>query len=803
MPKSRKRRAAGSRANNVKPIIAATVLACAAPQAWGQAVPAETRLPEVTISVPPSVPQKYQLPATTESVTRERMEESINVMNTEDALKYMPSLIVRKRNFGDQQAPLATRTSGLGQSARSLIYADGFLLSSLIGNNNTSASPRWALVSPEEIERIDVMYGPFSAAYPGNSMGAVVEITTRMPQKLEVGAKVQGASQNFSLYGTSNTYNSKQYSGILGNRTGDLSWWLSANHLDSQTQPLAIITALATTPSAAGAPTTGGIIDKDRLGRTIAVIGAGGIERKQQETLKAKVAYDFNAEWRAAYTVGFFQNAAKSRVETYLRDAAGNPVFSGADLNIGGYRFTGGGAIGATAFSSASGIYNLAQEHLAQSVSLKSNMQREWDWEAIVSSTRFGTDTTRFPGFAAFAGNAASPNALPGAVNGGAGTLTALDGTGWYTADLKAIWRPQGIKGAHQLSFGLHTDRYALASNTSTTADWISGGALATTAQSQGKTSTDAIWIQDAWRFAPQWKLTLGGRQEYWRARDGFNYATNAASSSTQIQPNLDSSKFSPKTSLAWEANRDWRVTASYGTAFRFPTVTELYQAVNSGATIVTPNPNLRPERAYSGELAMERAVENSRVRVSLFQENLSDALISQNSTIPGSTLIGSSTQNIDRIRSRGVELVGEKGDALIRGLDLSGSMTFVDSKILSDPNFRNSANVLTDVTGKFTPNIPRYKATAVATYRHDEHWSSTLAARYSARVWATVDNMDINPNTYQGFDHYFVVDVRMRYQFHKQWSAALGIENLNNQKYFLFHPFPQRTVVAELKFAL
>ena len=139
----------------------------------------------------------------------------------------------------------------------------------------------------------------------------------------------------------------------------------------------------------------------------------------------------------------------------------------------------------------------------------------------------------------------------------------------------------------------------------------------------------------------------------------------------------------------------------------------------------------------------------------------------------------------------------------MIHGLDLSGSMTLVDSKILSDPNFRNAAGALTDVTGKYTPNIPRFKSTALATYRHDEHWSGTLAARYSARVWATLDNTDINPNTYQGFDHYFVMDARVRYQFHKQWSAALGIENLNNQKYFLFHPFPQRTVVAELKFAL
>jgi iron complex outermembrane receptor protein len=336
---------------------------------------------------------------------------------------------------------------------------------------------------------------------------------------------------------------------------------------------------------------------------------------------------------------------------------------------------------------------------------------------------------------------------------------------------------------------------------TSATANWISDTAGATTALALGRTSTDALWIQDAWRFAPRFKLTLGGRQESWRAYDGLNFST--APASNVLQPAISSNKFSPKASLAWDANPDWRVTASYGTAYRFPTVTELYQAVTVAGVIFTPNPNLRPERAYSGELAVEHILAKGRVRVSLFQENLTDALISQNSTIPGTNTIGASVQNIDSIRSQGIELVAERSDALMRGLDLSGSMTFVDSKILSDPNFRNAAGVLTDVTGKYTPNIPRFKSTAVATYRYDENWTGTLAARYSARVWATIDNTDVYPNTYQGFANYFVMDARVRYQFHKQWSAALGVENLNNRKYFLFHPFPQRTFMAELKFAL
>jgi len=46
----------------------------------------------------------------------------------------------------------------------------------------------------------------------------------------------------------------------------------------------------------------------------------------------------------------------------------------------------------------------------------------------------------------------------------------------------------------------------------------------------------------------------------------------------------------------------------------------------------------------------------------------------------------------------------------------------------------------------------------------------------------------------------FFVVDLRVRWQIDKQWSAAFGIDNANNDKYWNFHPYPQRTYVAELK---
>ena len=91
-------------------------------------------------------------PNTIVTTDRKRIDQTVNIVDTEDAAKYMPSIFIRKRNYGDTQAVIATRTWGVNSSARTLVYADNILLSALIGNNNTIGAPRWGLVSPDEIK---------------------------------------------------------------------------------------------------------------------------------------------------------------------------------------------------------------------------------------------------------------------------------------------------------------------------------------------------------------------------------------------------------------------------------------------------------------------------------------------------------------------------------------------------------------------------------------------------------------------------------------------------------------------------
>src|SRR3569623_1897408 len=142
------------------------------PAAWAE----EQALPEMIVSLPrPAVVTNNPSPSA--EVSQDQIRE-MNVINVEDSLKYTPSLFIRKRYVGDRNGIIASRTAGSLQSAWSLVYADGLLLSNLLGNSY-NFPPRWNIVGSEDIENIEVLYGPFSALLPGNSAGATILIHIR------------------------------------------------------------------------------------------------------------------------------------------------------------------------------------------------------------------------------------------------------------------------------------------------------------------------------------------------------------------------------------------------------------------------------------------------------------------------------------------------------------------------------------------------------------------------------------------------------------------------------------------------
>ncbi|MFG6463192.1 TonB-dependent receptor [Roseateles sp. DXS20W] len=755
-----------------------------------------TRLGLVRVAgaAPSSLPTN--IPTTRETVTREDIERSINATDSEDALKYLPSLLVRKRYIGDyNHAILSSRASGTGNSARSAVYADGVLLSNYLGNGvgGLSFPPRWGLVTPEEIERVDVMYGPFSAAYPGNSVGAVVDYQTRMPTRFEAYAKLGYSTQPSELYGLKATYRAWQASASVGSRDGAFSWWLNVNRTDSDGQPLTFATRPANTATAGtvGTTVTGAVAGLNNANAPWYLIGAGTQYSTTQDHLKLKLAYDISPTVRASYVLGLWRNAADGNSVSWLRDAAGNPVYKGTldpvskkeFIFIDGKQFAG----------PTGGDFALTREklqHAMHGVSVKSHTGGEWDWEVAASLYDYRRDDKR---------QNAATNPQPGALSGGAGTLADGSGTGWHSLAAKGIWRPAGT--AHVVDFGLQQDSYKLNYLTSNIAgNYLADGPGEMVNKVRGKTRLQAAYAQDAWLITTDWKAVLGLRAEHWQAFDGRTDFSATGTPAPSIYAARSANFLSPKAALSWQATAQTVLKASVGRAVRMPTVSELYGATSTTNSQYINDPNLQPEKSWTAELSAESAWGALQSRVTLFAETTRDSLYSQTLLDPVLNRNVSRVQNIDRIATTGLEATLAAADLVLKGLDLSASVTVTDSKIKANRGFVVTPG---DTLGKWQPNIPRWRATALAAYRFNDAWSASLAARYSGRQYRTLNNADVNGFAYQGVSKYATADLRVLWRISRQWSAAAGIDNLNNYQYWNFHNYPQRSYSAELKFDL
>lgn len=764
--------------NTSIPAVTAALLTLAPAGAFAHETAADALHREIVVTADPAEPGPPSRPATTVTLDAETIRTRINAVSVEDTLKYLPSLVIRKRHAGDNFAPIATRTSGLGASARSLIYADGALLSALIANNNGNGSPRWTLVTPAEIDSVSVQYGPFSAAYPGNAIGTVVTITTRMPEALELRAGTLSSVQQFDLYGTHRNLPTWQVSGSVGDRVGPLALLLAATRTLAHGQPISIVTVPGTTQPAG---TRGGLAGLNRVGQPIRLLGASGIERHDQATYKLKAALTLAPGIRLAYTLGIWTDATSAEVQSYQTTPAGAPSYATA----------GSGAT--TGFNA--GLYRRAALHLSQALGL-TGQAPGLDWQVIATSYRYARDWQTNP--SPDAASATSPatgfiairNDLPGALAGGPGTIQRQDGTGWVTLDSSARL---ALAAGQELSLGAHADRETLDAATYALANWRDAGSALGQLRSRsfGNTRTLALWAQHTIRFVPAATLTLGGRQEWWRAWGGLNATLTATLRDTLRQPERTFAGFSPKASLEWHGAGGWSARLSAAQAWRMPTVGELYQTVTIGTLLANPNPGLQPERARSAELALEHRDRHGTARVSLFNEVIDGALISQLSAATGASFV----QNVDRTRARGVELALDRRD-VVPGLDLAASLTWADA-ITS----RNAA--LPAAEGKLLPSVPRWKGNAVLTWRATPKVSLTGAVRFTSRNYGSLTNDDIVGQTFQGFYKYTVIDLRAQFKPTEQITFAAGVDNLNNNSYFLFHPFPQRTVFVQMDWKL
>ncbi|TDU28617.1 iron complex outermembrane receptor protein [Panacagrimonas perspica] len=710
--------------------------------------------------------KRADLPGASAGVTGTELRERVFI-NTEDALRHLPDLTIRKRYVGDRNALIGGRSHGTLQAPRGVVYADGVLLSNFLGRFN---APRWNMVAPEEISRVDVLYGPYSALYPGNSIGTTVLITTRDPNEFTTSGRVQFFSQDYKGYGYQDDYGGRQYSAFTGNRWGAWSGTLGINRLENDSQPMQYATGTrVNNPSAAviasAVPVTGAIRDRDSRNQPRLILGpdGGSLEGNEQNQVKGRLSYQ-NDLFRADAQVGFWVNDFDRDGVSFLRDAGGATVTRG-NIRVGDDIYT----VANNAFGPQEG----REEHLMSSLTVRTQRDSGWNFSGVGSIYHIGEDELR--------------SSSPTDANTRAGNIVeGGSGDGWWNADLQASYRADGLP--HTITLGYYHSSYDLDSKTFSAAEWRHGGRGTLTSASQGSTRQQALYAQDAWEFRPLWTATAGVRVEFWDAFDGQRQRTESGAVVTAPYDDLDEDAVSPKLSIAY-APEAYTLRYSVGRGVRFATVSELFQGSQTGTNIVNNNPDLKPEDSISHDLTLETVLaDRHQVRVSLFYDRVKDTIAQQLNQATNVTNI----QNVDRVDTHGVEFVyGIK--ELLPNVDLDANLSLVNSKIEKN-------DALPQTVGKHWVRVPNVRANLVANWRFLPQWNANLAARRSGRQYSDLDNQDTNDHVFGGASKFTTVDSRVAWHFRETIELGVGVENLTDEEYYIFHPYPGRTWIAELR---
>ena len=251
------------------------------------------------------------------TVIRESELRRLKIYALDEAIKWEAGLYA-KRTKGLSDSIPSIQLRGLPGQDRTLILLDGIPI-----NGGYSGLVDLNELSIEDVERIEVIRGPMSALYGGNSMGGVINIITKTPKKFY-------ASASYG-YGTDNTY---RYAINIGNRFWNkLSFDVGHEWEETNGYP----TSLVTRSISSGTGTLkGGWLTYSTSGTAKWVIGDKGDNTAKRWNVHAKGVYDITETGRL--TVSFqkgFHRYDYDRPHTYLRDQNGKLTYKGY-VNVGG-----------------------------------------------------------------------------------------------------------------------------------------------------------------------------------------------------------------------------------------------------------------------------------------------------------------------------------------------------------------------------------------------------------------------------------------------------------------------------------
>ena len=681
-----------------------------------------------------------------------------SVPTVDKALDLTPGLyIFRTRGVPDVGTRISLR--GFNGASRSLVLLDGQPV-----NDGYTGDVTWTSLPLGEIERVEVVRGPFSALYGGNAMGGVINVLTRRVTARSLSATAQGG-----------TYGTAQGSAHYADRIGSFGFSVGYQRLQTDgyaPRPIAV----SPSTGSGGIRATGVIPTRSSTGAPAFIVGSAGENWYDQDA--ARVKGDWVPDARTTLSAHYiYQRSAYGYdgPSSALRDADGQPIDRGAVL------FDDGGVVQRMTLTPGTFLQGPGQDasHLVGARLLRL-MGKSHVWRVSGGTYRQPDSATR------------TPTAATATATGGPGT-TALRDSRTTFVNVQDDW----AAGCRALTVGFDYRGERSENREFSLTDWTDEASrLAQTFTSFGRARSLAAYAQGRLMLGDRLTLLAGGRFDHWRTDDGVVDIFNAALPRTSYEPR-SASAVTGKVSAAFRPAEGWTMRGSVGSAFRNPTVFELYRTFRlSTGTLFAANPDLQPERLVSGEIGIARQFgaqaggARGSVEVTWYRNAIDDLIYRTTDLTIDPTGRYRVLVNAGEGVTNGLELSASHRPA--SWLLLRGGYTFTDAIIARNP-------ALPETEGKHVPNVPEHNASLALFIAHGR-WTGALDGRYVSGTFGLDTNLDTTKGVVGSYSPFFIAGGSVGVDLGRGVGVFASVENLFDRQYYVFYLNPGRTVSAGVR---
>ena len=701
----------------------------------------ETKLEEIVVTATRTEKEAEDAPGSVSVVTKENMEKR-NIKTVDEALNTV-SGVFNRRGKGLMDTMSSVTLRGIPAQQRTLILMDGIAL-----NDAYSGGVRYGGFAVEDVERIEVVKGPFSSLYGGYAMGGVVNIITKMPEKREFTFKT-GYGSSWDRGDAMDDL--RKFYLSYGDKFKDkLSLFVSYGYKATNGYP-SDFNVQSSKPTA---DITGWSYTTNNEGTTRYLIGDKGDNRWWDDGITLKAGYDFSKI--SKINLSFIRTRYEYNYDdphTYLRNAAGNKIWSYGTVREASF-FQGSGG-------KTQNIYNLSYETGFSDIKTKislSIVDQENSWYVTPGTT---ASTTR---------------------TGGPGKVSETPSRS-YNADIQFT---TPVLDNHILTFGGSFRHGWADTKEHNLANWKDEDSKTTLSyQSKGKDRTYSAFIQDEIIILNNLTAYIGFRHDWWETFDGYVNQIGTAG----YPKSYDSRKatsFSPKAAVVYKPFEKTTLKTSIGKAFRPPTVYDLYRTWTSSSGITyAGNPDLKPETTTSWDIGVEQGLwKGAKIKAAYFENYMEDLIYRKTVSATLQELI-----NAGKAESKGLEIEAEqKFDKWLR---LFANFTYTNAKIK-----KNDAKPATE--GKRLTQVPERMFNAGAEFEKGA-FSAALTGRYASKRFSNDENKDVVNNVYTSYDPYFTADAKISYKLTKFAAFSLSVDNIFDRDYFSYYKTTGRSWFGEL----